>query len=159
MQQSQAINLIPESTSLIIEPTDTTGALLLGNISSLTKSYKQNQVKTAITVCEFSKFDDIHLDNHLVINIEDREDENILQYFEKTNKFIEENLKKGNLLVHCMGGISRSATIIIAYIMWSQKRSYKDAYKFVDEMREGIYPNEGFKHQLKEYELQLNKLQ
>ncbi|CAD8075245.1 unnamed protein product [Paramecium primaurelia] len=65
MQQSQAINLIPESTSLIIEPTDTTGALLLGNISSLTKSYKQNQVKAAITVCEFSEFDDKNVSNLL----------------------------------------------------------------------------------------------
>lgn len=54
--------------------------------------------------------------------------------------------QNGNVLVHCMGGISRSATIVIAYIMWSQKRCYQDALKYVDEMREGVYPNEGFKN-------------
>ncbi|CAD8160373.1 unnamed protein product [Paramecium octaurelia] len=159
MQLPQAIYQMRESTSLILEPTDTSGALLLGNITSLTKAYKQNQVKAAISICEFSKFEGIQLDNHLIINIEDSEDENIIQYFEQTNQFIQENLKKGNVLVHCMAGISRSATIVIAYLMWSQKRSYKDAYKHVDEMREIIYPNEGFRNQLKEYELQLKKVQ
>ncbi|CAK80396.1 unnamed protein product (macronuclear) [Paramecium tetraurelia] len=156
MQLPQAIYQMRESTSLILEPTNNSGALLLGNITSLTK-YKQNQVKAAISICEYSKFEDIQLDNHLIINIDDSEDENIMQYFEQTNKFIEDNLKKGNVLVHCMAGISRSASIVIAYIMWSQKKSYKDSYKYVDEMREIIYPNEGFRNQLKAYELQLKK--
>ncbi|CAD8080220.1 unnamed protein product [Paramecium sonneborni] len=156
MQLSQLIPFIPESTSLILAPTQTNGALYLGNISSLMKSYKQYQIKAAITICEFSEFDDIQLDNHLVINIDDDDYEDIYKYFEKTNKFIQDNLKKGNVLVHCMAGISRSATIIIAYIMWSQKKSYQESLNFVTEMRDIVYPNKGFRDQLKEYEQSLN---
>ena len=32
-------------------------------------------------------------------------------------EFIDNNLKYGNVLVHCMMGISRSSTIVIAYLM------------------------------------------
>ena len=56
------------------------------------------------------------------------------------------------ILVNCMIGSSRSATIVIAYIMWKQKMKYEDAFNFVKSKRKIINPNYGFKEQLKIFE-------
>ncbi|KAI5639980.1 dual specificity phosphatase, catalytic domain-containing protein [Phthorimaea operculella] len=76
---------------------------------------------------------------------------NLLPYFPVTNAFIQEGLKKGNVLVHCHYGVSRSATIVIAYLMEKYKLSYEQAYNFVRSRRRFIHPNCGFVAQLKQY--------
>jgi len=80
---------------------------------------------------------------YLKIIIDDSPEENISQYFEETNKFISE----GNVLVHCNKGISRSATIVIAFLM--KKMSYDKAFNLVKRKRHFIKPNAGFIKQLK----------
>jgi len=37
--------------------------------------------------------------------------------FDKTYELIENGLGKGNVLVHCAAGISRSSTIVCAYMI------------------------------------------
>lgn len=59
---------------------------------------------------------------YMCVNIEDIETENISKYFGETNAFIDKGLRDGyGVLVHCAAGISRSAAIIIAYIMKKMK--------------------------------------
>lgn len=41
-------------------------------------------------------------------------------------------------------GISRSATIVIAYLMFAEKLHINKAFNFVKERRSMIDPNEGF---------------
>jgi len=90
---------------------------------------------------KFYKFhDDIE---YLKITIEDSEDANISQYFNKTNKFI----SNGIVLIHCNKGISRSATIIIAYLM-NKGMKYDEAFKKLKKVRYIIKPNSGFIKQL-----------
>lgn len=43
-----------------------------------------------------------------------------------------------------MAGVSRSATIVIAYLMKKRKLSYDDAFKFVKTRRVIVWPNDGF---------------
>ena len=50
-----------------------------------------------------------------------------------------------------MAGASRSATIVIAYLMWAKKMSFNDAFNFVKGKRL-IIPNLGFKQQLEMFE-------
>jgi len=82
---------------------------------------------------------------HKLIKINDFPRENIIQYFGECLLFIEDNRK---ILVHCVAGASRSATIVIAYLMWKNQLDYKESAKFVEQMRPCINPNYGFVRQL-----------
>ena len=84
-----------------------------------------------------------------VIDIDDFPKENIIQYFKECIEFIESANKT---YVHCMCGISRSSTIVIAYLMWKAHATYNEAYFFVKNRRRYISPNEGFVQQLKIFE-------
>ena len=83
-----------------------------------------------------------------MIEIMDFPKENIFQYFKECIDFIE---KADKIYIHCMAGVSRSASIVIAYIMWKEHKNYNEAYSFVKKYR-FIYPNYGFVFQLKYFE-------
>lgn len=58
----------------------------------------------------------------------------------------------GNTLVHCHFGVSRSATLVIAYLMEKYRLSYEQAHAYVKQRRNFINPNPGFVNQLREYQ-------
>jgi protein-tyrosine phosphatase len=62
------------------------------------------------------------------------------------------------VLVHCQAGISRSATICIAYVMKLYGIGLEEAFDFVRARRSHISPHLNFMHQLQQYELQLQQL-
>ncbi len=72
-------------------------------------------------------------------------------------EFIDKNRVDSKVLVHCQFGISRSASIVISYIMWKYKLSYEFAFDFVSKKREKIQPNEGFEKQLMIFEMLLRE--
>uniref|UniRef100_A0A3P9H4E8 Dual specificity phosphatase 16 n=1 Tax=Oryzias latipes TaxID=8090 RepID=A0A3P9H4E8_ORYLA len=79
--------------------------------------------------------------------------EKILPWLDRSVEFIERaKASNGRVLVHCLAGISRSATIAIAYIMKRMDLSLDEAYRFVKEKRPTISPNFNFLGQLLDFE-------
>ncbi|XP_056102450.1 dual specificity protein phosphatase 26-like [Rhinichthys klamathensis goyatoka] len=76
-------------------------------------------------------------------------------HFNNGAEFIHTALEEGGkILVHCQVGVSRSATIVLAYLMLKQNMTLTEAIKKVKERR-GIYPNPGFLRQLINLHIQL----
>lgn len=81
------------------------------------------------------------------------------QHFDEAIAFIEEQLNAGrNLLIHCHAGVSRSATITIAYLMTKNQWTYDEALEFLKSKRKWVRPNFGFEKQLRDYEQRLNAM-
>nr|XP_010951501.2 dual specificity protein phosphatase 26 isoform X1 [Camelus bactrianus] len=70
-------------------------------------------------------------------------------HFQAAADFIHRALSQpgGRILVHCAVGVSRSATLVLAYLMLYHRLSLVDAIKKVKDHR-GIIPNRGFLRQL-----------
>lgn len=93
------------------------------------------------------------------IPINDNYCERLLPWLDKSIEFIDKaKLSSCQVIVHCLAGISRSATIAIAYIMKTMSMSSDDAYRFVKDRRPSISPNFNFLGQLLEYERSLKLL-
>ncbi|XP_018939109.2 dual specificity protein phosphatase 26-like isoform X2 [Cyprinus carpio] len=75
--------------------------------------------------------------------------------FNKAAEFIHTALKRGGkILVHCHVGVSRSATIVLAYLMLKQNMTLVEAIQKVKEGR-GVFPNRGFLRQLIDLHIKL----
>ena len=90
---------------------------------------------------------------NFVIPVEDQEHEPIWQYFGIACSRIDEFLGEGGVvLVHCLTGVSRSATIVAAYLLHKrQAGTVDDALRMIATQRPEIYPNGGFQEQLREW--------
>jgi protein-tyrosine phosphatase len=60
-------------------------------------------------------------------------------------------MKKTNVLVHCQAGVSRSVTIVAAYLMKENRIDYVSSLDLIRSKRPQICPNKGFLKQLKQY--------
>lgn len=88
-----------------------------------------------------------------VVEVMDDPNVKLSAYFQDTNTFIHNAISEGGcVLVHCFAGVSRSASIVIAYLMKDQQLSYQSAFTLVQNRRPWINPNPGFLAQLKRYE-------
>ncbi|KAH1171879.1 dual specificity protein phosphatase 14-like [Mauremys mutica] len=77
-------------------------------------------------------------------------------YFDSVADRIHQTGKRnGRTLVHCVAGVSRSASLCIAYLMKYHRLSLLDAHQWVRSRRPVVRPNAGFWRQLIEYERRL----
>lgn len=61
----------------------------------------------------------------------------------------------GKVLIHCRAGISRSATVCIAYLMYAGRLTLDHAHDYLKRCRPLISPNLNFMRQLAEFESHL----
>mmetsp|Transcript_12283 Transcript_12283/g.21918 ORF Transcript_12283/g.21918 Transcript_12283/m.21918 type:complete len:778 (-) Transcript_12283:53-2386(-) len=87
--------------------------------------------------------------SELELHLRDKSSEDISCVFYAIVNFIERARKADEkVLVFCHRGISRSATLVIAYLIWRNKCTYNDALAYVKKRRPAIDPNIGFSLQL-----------
>jgi len=90
---------------------------------------------------------------YLVLDVADSVNENIIRHFPMVKEFVDECHREcGKALIHGNAGISRSAALVIAYVMEKYGLAYKEAFRHVQSKRFCINPNDGFAQQLQEYE-------
>jgi len=139
------------------KPNLITNGLYLGDITTTqsTTGLSTAGITHVLSICHETvvQFKDII---YKQIRVADNSTENLKSYFPETNQFIDQAIASGGVVyVHCNRGISRSATVVIAYIMWKNKLGVEGALNLVRKKREVIYPNGGFMKQLEEYRVEL----
>ncbi|CAD8091303.1 unnamed protein product [Paramecium sonneborni] len=100
-------------------------------------------------------FSDTQQDNKEIIKyfqvpVLDLEEEPISDHFDEAYIFINEalNQKQNKVLVHCAQGKSRSATIVLMFLMRFKQWTFDQAYEYAKKRRETISINDGFQFQL-----------
>jgi protein tyrosine/serine phosphatase len=90
---------------------------------------------------------------YLIINALDNENNSISDVFESCNDFINDALfeSNGKVLIHCMAGRSRSATILAAYIIKTYGMDVENVLNLLRKKRKIVEPNSSFVKQLNEY--------
>jgi len=121
---------------------------------SLMKNMKVGWILNTADECpilEYSQISSLQLvvEDHLING-------NQFGIFEKAFQFIDQakNSEK-TCYVHCMRGRSRSASIVIAYLMNRNKMALREAYEHVKERRRCIGPHQYLRRQLIDYEIHL----
>ncbi|XP_006642513.2 dual specificity protein phosphatase 8 isoform X2 [Lepisosteus oculatus] len=120
----------------------------------------QNGITYVLNASNTCPKPDFICESHFMrIPVNDNYCEKLLPWLDKSNDFIDKvKVSNCRVIVHCLAGISRSATIAIAYIMKTMGLSSDDAYRFVKDRRPSISPNFNFLGQLLEFEKGLKLL-
>ncbi|XP_028630821.1 dual specificity protein phosphatase 15 isoform X3 [Grammomys surdaster] len=89
---------------------------------------------------------------YLRISVSDTPEVPIKKHFKECVHFIHScRLNGGNCLVHCFAGISRSTTIVIAYVMTVTGLGWQEVLDAIKASRPIANPNPGFRQQLEEF--------
>jgi len=93
---------------------------------------------------------------YLRVDVEDVGKEPIGLFFPEATEFIHKQLVQGRpVLVHCKAGVSRSASVLLAYLIEYCEYSLNDAFLLTIRLRPTITPNPGFMDQLIKYEKEM----
>ena len=120
---------------------------------------KSLQITHILSVCEClpPAFPDEF--EYKVVPVEDSAATKISKHFKATNQFIHAAAQAGGkVLVHCLAGVSRSATVVLAYLMKHGRRSLREALDLLRASRARVNPNISFMAQLQQYEAYIQRL-
>eukprot|EP01125_Pyxidicula_operculata_P016612 TRINITY_DN5742_c0_g1_i1.p1 TRINITY_DN5742_c0_g1~~TRINITY_DN5742_c0_g1_i1.p1 ORF type:complete len:315 (-),score=87.19 TRINITY_DN5742_c0_g1_i1:87-965(-) len=138
--------------------------LFLGSQDAATNEsgLKENNITHILNLAtgiNYVKFPGI---TYKTIEIYDLPESKIKDNFQEAFQFMNDAMinNSSGVLVHCNAGVSRSATVVIAYMMKHNGfKTFKEAHDLVKSIKKDINPNPGFRDQLLAYEKELQQQQ
>ena len=117
---------------------------------------KKHNIEAILNISDRT-YDTLDYIEYMQISIDDYQNINIIQYFDKTNDFVNTcTTKNKNILFHCQNGTSRSVSFILAFLLKNKKINIREGMHMIIKKRYDIKivsrPNIGFMKQLLEYE-------
>ena len=111
--------------------------------------YEYNIVSTNNTSCVPNNIDIKYFN----IPIFDNDEGHIRVYISNVLDFIEEAQSKndGNILIHCYMGSSRSASVVLAYLIYKYNFTLNNALKYIKKKRDIVNININFINDIKEF--------
>ena len=154
---SRNTNFIKTLYNLTYTSTEIIERIYLGNAFNAKdfNQLKQNNIGMIVNVSE--EIPNYYLEDFMYtrIPIRDYNESSILEYLDititKIHKYLEDNPDK-NVFIHCFMGSSRSASVVIAYLIKYNQMIYDDAYEFTKSKRPIVNLNVSFREQLIKFE-------
>ena len=126
-------------SDLIARDEQTLAAIGITHVVNCAADYSQNYLSK-----QGVKYKSYHLKDHV------REDIQCV-FYDAIDYISQARRQNGKVYVHCVQGISRSATIVLAYKIFSEKCTYEDAEAVLKDRRSCVNPNMTFILQLKQF--------
>ena len=87
---------------------------------------------------------------YLCLALTDLEEDSIMKILPEALAFIHAEIAAGRkVFVHCDAGVSRSGSVVTAYIMATHNIPFEEALQYVQAKRPCVGPNDAFKEQLR----------
>jgi protein-tyrosine phosphatase len=127
------------------DPATITAGVLLGSklvaedLGALKKAKVTHVLNTASEIPNYHEGNAEAGVVYLQLSLNDDEDDDITAEFEKCSAWIADAVAGGGIVfVHCQAGISRSASIVMAYLMAKESMSLKEAFLHTKAKRHNI---------------------
>ncbi|OMO94706.1 hypothetical protein CCACVL1_05877 [Corchorus capsularis] len=159
----ERISLISEAANTE-KPSLITSSLFIGGALAARSVYTLQHLGITHILClcsneigqSDSQFPDLF--EYKNFSISDNEDSNISSIFEEGSDFIDHvEQVGGRVLVHCFEGRSRSATLVIAYMMLRKNLTLLEAWNALKRVHRRAQPNDGFARILVDLDRKLHK--
>jgi len=138
------------------------GRIVIGDLaSSCNREALKNQGITHVVNAILGgseRFPDFEYKN---FPLRDIPEEQIHEFFTESNTYFDQVLNESpdnKIFIHCICGVSRSSTLLAAYLMYKLQLSAEDAVTSIQKCRPVVQPNEGFMEQLENYQKTLELL-
>ena len=146
-------NIYQHFSNLVSEPSHIIDNIYLGsafNVSSL-ETLQKYEIKKILNVTR--EIPCLYPDQftYKTISVKDTRDSFLDNYLEDSYQYLTQDLTMPTL-VHCYMGSSRSATIVIFYLMKRYQMTFSNALQFVRDKRKCVNLNTNFAEELQKFQ-------